>query len=172
MDGDENTKYFHSILKKRRRRLEVSSVMVGGSWLSAPNQGKDVFFNFFRDKFQPFQGIDRQNLSPRLTMLDMGIRENLLMRFSRSEVKTTVWCSGSDMPGSDGFTFSFIKKYLNLLKLDVLVFVEEFFDFVFIPKGCNSSFITVIAKVDNLIFMKDYRTISMIGVQYKLLLSC
>lgn len=37
-----------------------------------------------------------------------------------------------------------------------------------IPVGCNSSFITLILKVDNPILIKDYRPISLIGAQFKI----
>nr|GEX81695.1 putative ribonuclease H protein At1g65750 family [Tanacetum cinerariifolium] len=38
-----------------------------------------------------------------------------------------------------------------------------------LPFGCNASFITLIPKVCNPMFVKDYRPISLIGVQYKII---
>nr|GEY57951.1 RNA-directed DNA polymerase, eukaryota, reverse transcriptase zinc-binding domain protein [Tanacetum cinerariifolium] len=37
-----------------------------------------------------------------------------------------------------------------------------------IPKGCNSSFITLISKVKNPILVSDFRPISLLGAQYKI----
>lgn len=48
-------------------------------------------------------------------------------------------------------------------------FVQEFFTNGFIPTGCNSAFISHIPKVDNPLTVKDYRPISLIGVQYKII---
>nr|GEX81694.1 transposon TX1 putative 149 kDa protein [Tanacetum cinerariifolium] len=38
-----------------------------------------------------------------------------------------------------------------------------------LPLGCNASFITLIPKVSNPMFVKDYHPISLIGVQYKII---
>ena len=38
-----------------------------------------------------------------------------------------------------------------------------------IPRGCNNSFITLIPKVNDPVFIKDYRPISLIGSQYKII---
>lgn len=63
------------------------------------------------------------------------------------EIKDAVWeCGGDKAPGPDGFTFKFIKQFWLLLLSDIVSYVEEFFNSGIIPKGCNSSFIILIAK--------------------------
>lgn len=58
IEGDENTKYFHYMIKKHRRRLAVSAVLVDGVWLSAPDKVKDAFFDFFSDtSSNRFKGV-------------------------------------------------------------------------------------------------------------------
>lgn len=47
VEGDENTDFFHSMLKRKRRKLAVSGVMVDGSWLAAPEHVKKSFLDFF-----------------------------------------------------------------------------------------------------------------------------
>lgn len=47
--------------------------------------------------------------------------------------------------------------------------MNEFFLKGVIPQGCNASFITLIPKVQNSLFVKDFRPISLIGVQYKII---
>lgn len=86
------------------------------------------------------------------------------------EIKDAVWSCGSDRAsGPDGFTFWFIKRFLELIKKYVCSFVDEFYSSSVIPFGCNSSFFTLIPKKDGPIFIKDYRPISLIGVQYKII---
>ena len=46
--------------------------------------------------------------------------------------------------------------------------VREFFQSASFPKGCNSSFIALIPKVGNASFVSDFRPISLIGCQYKI----
>lgn len=85
------------------------------------------------------------------------------------EVKEVVWACGSDKsPCPDGFTFAFYKKYWDLIKVDVMKFVNEFFATWEIPNWCNSAFITLIPKVDNPMVVTNFMHISLIGVQYKI----
>ncbi|GJW29733.1 RNA-directed DNA polymerase, eukaryota, reverse transcriptase zinc-binding domain protein [Tanacetum coccineum] len=71
--------------------------------------------------------------------------------------------------GPDGFTFKFIKKQWDVIKDDIFAYVKEFELTSFIPRGCNSSFITLIPKVDDPLVISDFRPISLIGCQYKIL---
>nr|GEY56196.1 reverse transcriptase domain, reverse transcriptase zinc-binding domain protein [Tanacetum cinerariifolium] len=68
----------------------------------------------------------------------------------------------------DGFTFLFIKSYWELLKSDIEAAVRDFFDHFVMPKGANSFFITLISKVANLIHIKDFHPISLIGLNIAL----
>ena len=47
--------------------------------------------------------------------------------------------------------------------------MNEFYEKGEIPNGCDSSFITMIPKVSSPITFTDYRPISLIGVQYKII---
>lgn len=78
------------------------------------------------------------------------------------------WSSPRILHPSD-FSFRFVKKFWDLLNEDIYNFVNEFFDTGFILNGCNSSFITFLTKISNPTFVKDYRPISLIGVQYKII---
>nr|GEV50574.1 RNA-directed DNA polymerase, eukaryota [Tanacetum cinerariifolium] len=51
---------------------------------------------------------------------------------------------------------------------DIQEFVVSFFSSGKFPQGVNSAFITLIPKVSNLLFIKDYRPISLIGLHYKI----
>nr|GEY26716.1 putative RNA-directed DNA polymerase, eukaryota, reverse transcriptase zinc-binding domain protein [Tanacetum cinerariifolium] len=63
------------------------------------------------------------------------------------EIKMVVWdCDSQKASGPDGFSFMFLKTYWDLLKDDVLEAVRHAFDSFTIPKGANSSFITLILK--------------------------
>ncbi|GJU48131.1 RNA-directed DNA polymerase, eukaryota, reverse transcriptase zinc-binding domain protein [Tanacetum coccineum] len=56
-----------------------------------------------------------------------------------------------------------------MMKNDIFDFVQEFVTSGNILIRCNSSFITLIPKVTSLILCKDYRPISLIGLQYKII---
>ncbi|GKB30830.1 putative RNA-directed DNA polymerase, eukaryota, reverse transcriptase zinc-binding domain protein [Tanacetum coccineum] len=57
-----------------------------------------------------------------------------------NEIKNAVWdCSSDKAPGPDGFTFAFMKKYWEDIKLDILKYVNTFFVSGSLPQGSNSS---------------------------------
>ncbi|GKD04054.1 putative RNA-directed DNA polymerase, eukaryota, reverse transcriptase zinc-binding domain protein [Tanacetum coccineum] len=101
------------------------------------------------------------------------VRQNIQhvrINISLEEVKSAVWdCDSNKAPGPDGFTFEFIKKYWDLIKSDIFEFVDTFFNSSSMPQDANSSFFTLIPKVSNPIFIKDYRPISLIGIHYKII---
>nr|GEV78255.1 transposon TX1 uncharacterized [Tanacetum cinerariifolium] len=89
---------------------------------------------------------------------------------SNEEIKRAVWDCGSDKsPGPDGITFEFFKKFWTIVGGDVTNVIEEFFISSSFPKGCNSSFIALIPKVMDAKHLKDFRPISLIGCQYKII---
>ncbi|GKB71718.1 putative RNA-directed DNA polymerase, eukaryota, reverse transcriptase zinc-binding domain protein [Tanacetum coccineum] len=58
---------------------------------------------------------------------------------------------------------------MDFLKDDVVEFVSSFLTSGQMSFGSNSAFITLIPKVHNPLIIKDYRPISLIGLQYKIL---
>ncbi|GKA66196.1 RNA-directed DNA polymerase, eukaryota, reverse transcriptase zinc-binding domain protein [Tanacetum coccineum] len=102
----------------------------------------------------------------RRTLLIHGIKHEV----SEVEIHAAICDCGSEKsPGPDGLTFAFYKKFWDLIKSDVTAFVQEFFKTGIIPKGCNTSFIALIPKISNPMVVSDFRPISLIGAQYKII---
>ena len=90
-------------------------------------------------------------------------------RFQEEEVKDAVWGCGSEKSlGQDGINFKFIKSFWNVIKPDVLRFLDEFYVNGMFPKGCNASFIALIPKVAGPQVLDEYRPISLISCMYKI----
>nr|GEW45480.1 putative RNA-directed DNA polymerase, eukaryota, reverse transcriptase zinc-binding domain protein [Tanacetum cinerariifolium] len=51
IEGDENTKFFHSLIKQNKRRQDIQGIMVDGTWVSNPVQVKEAFLDFYKEKF-------------------------------------------------------------------------------------------------------------------------
>ncbi|KAL4573164.1 hypothetical protein LXL04_019961 [Taraxacum kok-saghyz] len=118
------------------------------------------------DKIQSMDNVQKSKIK----CIGVAAALQLEATFSEEEVKRDVWDCGSDKAsGPDGFAFKFLKQYWELLGQDVVNFFQEFHSRAYIPLGCNSSFITLIPKVDNPLFLKDYRPIILIGVQFKVI---
>nr|GEV17416.1 RNA-directed DNA polymerase, eukaryota, reverse transcriptase zinc-binding domain protein [Tanacetum cinerariifolium] len=67
------------------------------------------------------------------------------------------------------FSWYGVLKFWYFHKLDLLEFVNIFFDANKMPLWSNSSFITLIPKVSNPTFIKDFCPISIIGIHYNLI---
>ncbi|GKB17573.1 RNA-directed DNA polymerase, eukaryota [Tanacetum coccineum] len=94
IEGDENTKYFHGILNKKRSQLAIRGTLVNGDWISDHDR-----------------------------IIDQGVFQA----------------------------------------------VTQFFVNGHIPRGCNSSYIALIPKIQDAKLVKDFRPISLIGSVYKII---
>ncbi|GJT33115.1 RNA-directed DNA polymerase, eukaryota [Tanacetum coccineum] len=52
VEGDENSKFFHGMLNKKRSLLNVRGVLVDGIWVDNPHEVKNEFFEHFSSRFQ------------------------------------------------------------------------------------------------------------------------
>ncbi|GJX92711.1 RNA-directed DNA polymerase, eukaryota, reverse transcriptase zinc-binding domain protein [Tanacetum coccineum] len=142
IEGDENSRYFHGVLNKKRSQSNIRETSANRILIDM--------------NFPKTISIDQQ------TELEGAV--------SKEEVKKAVWDCGSDKsPGPDGFSFGFYRKFWTCIENDVFAAVNYFFTFGDIPKGCNACFIALIPKVHDANLVKDFRPISLIGSIYKII---
>ncbi|GJY42014.1 RNA-directed DNA polymerase, eukaryota [Tanacetum coccineum] len=55
IEGDENSKYFHGIMNKKRSQLAIRGTLANGEWISEPHRVKNEFFTHFKKQFSPIQ---------------------------------------------------------------------------------------------------------------------
>ncbi|GJT40170.1 hypothetical protein Tco_0940035 [Tanacetum coccineum] len=51
IEEDENSKYYHGILNKRRNQLAIRGILVEGIWIEDPLSVKGEFFSHFANHF-------------------------------------------------------------------------------------------------------------------------
>nr|GFA35100.1 RNA-directed DNA polymerase, eukaryota [Tanacetum cinerariifolium] len=51
IEGDENSKFFHGVINKRRSQLAISGVFVNGDWYTDPSMVKEAFRDHFTARF-------------------------------------------------------------------------------------------------------------------------
>ncbi|GJY02450.1 RNA-directed DNA polymerase, eukaryota [Tanacetum coccineum] len=168
VEGDENSKFFHGIINKRRSQLAIRGVFVDGIWRSDPVRIKNAFFDHFEARFKkPADQRFKLNFQfHKILLKDQA--DDLERGVSRDEIRRAVWnCGDNKSPGPDGFTFKFFKKYWDVVRSDFCEAIEHFFTSGGFSKGCNSSFVTLISKIIDAKFVNDFRPISLIGCVYK-----
>ncbi|GJT09379.1 RNA-directed DNA polymerase, eukaryota [Tanacetum coccineum] len=169
VEGDENSKFFHGMINRKRANLAVKGVMIDGEWVDDPSKVKDEFRDYFASRFcDPGirHGVINFNFPNRLNIDQSG---ELEAPISRDEIRRAVWdCGENKSPGPDGFTFEFFRKFWNIVGPDLCLAVEWFFHHASFPVGCNSSFIALIPKTLNPKSVGEYRPVSLIGSIYKI----
>nr|GEX18958.1 RNA-directed DNA polymerase, eukaryota [Tanacetum cinerariifolium] len=137
---------------------------------SEPVKVKGEFFHHFSNNFgKPSDDWVKIDMNfPNTLSVDQ--KADLEGMVTIEEVKRVVWDCGSDKaPGPDGYTFSFCRHVWSMIEKDVFAAVQYFFNHGDIPKGCNSTFITLIPKIPGANMVKDFRPISLIKSFYKII---
>ncbi|GJR81334.1 RNA-directed DNA polymerase, eukaryota [Tanacetum coccineum] len=170
IEGDENSKYYHGILNKKRSQLTIRGILVEGSWIDSPNIVKNEFLSHFKKRFdKPQRRRTHINMTfPHMITSDQNT--DLESDVTREEIKRAVWDCGIDKsPGPDGFTFVFYLRFWNVIEKDMVKAVRFFFNYGSFLKGGNSSFIALIPKNPDANMVMDFRPISLIGSLYKII---
>ncbi|GJT59827.1 hypothetical protein Tco_1003360 [Tanacetum coccineum] len=168
IEGDENSKFFHGIINRKRSQMAIRGIFNNGTWCTDPGLVKEAFFNHFADRFkEPANYRCKINFQfPK--KLDSSQAEDLERNISSDEIRLAVWnCGDNKSPGPDGYSFEIFFKYWYLVGSDFCGAVEYFFYHGTFPKGCNTAFIALIPKVLDAKLVSDFRPISLIGCVYK-----
>ncbi|GKV50005.1 hypothetical protein SLEP1_g56723 [Rubroshorea leprosula] len=125
--GDANTRFFHNCVKGRWRRTEMNSIQIKGVQTRDANRMKEEIACYFEELYAEVKK-DKPRLDglgfKQLTREDNDI---LISSFSEEEIKAAVGeCDSSKAPGPDGFNFRFVKSKWDVIKADVVRFLQEF----------------------------------------------
>ncbi|MFS8026364.1 putative RNA-directed DNA polymerase [Helianthus anomalus] len=167
-EGDENSRFFHTMINCRKASNVIHGLFIGDEWVSKPTPVKKEVFQFFRSKFQEDCANRPKLLCPNLKKISSHDADWIESRFSVEEIKSAVFECGDDRaPGPDGFNFRFFKLFWSLFEADFFALMSGFFDSGTINPGCGSSFIALIPKKRDPTGLGDYRPISLVGVVNK-----
>ncbi|KAJ9565840.1 hypothetical protein OSB04_001806 [Centaurea solstitialis] len=169
-EGDENSKLFHAASKLRERRNRIQGLNIQGSWSENPEDIKKYVFEFFKKKFENTNHVGAKLKMEKIKKVSVEEALWLERKFTEDEVWGALKdCGGHKSPGPDGFSITFLKKFWELIKGDLMAALDWFWEEEQLSKGCNSSFVTLIPKNTNPIGLNDFRPISLVGILYKVI---
>ncbi|XP_021990884.1 uncharacterized protein LOC110887615 [Helianthus annuus] len=125
--GDDNSKFFHGFINKRKAANYFPGLMVNGVWESKPEIVKREVLRFFRDKFKESMKSRPKLVCYGLKKVSQNDADSMLLEFSVQEVKEAVFDCGADKALSlDGFNYRFIKTFWDLFEHDFVDILHQF----------------------------------------------
>nr|GEV16455.1 hypothetical protein [Tanacetum cinerariifolium] len=168
-EGDYNTAYFHKVVKSRVSRSRIDVVTDAYGNVHHSTEVAKAFINHYEIFLgQPGNTSDfnTDNLFP--TTLNESEALNMVRDISSQEVKSAMFSMGNDnSPGPDGFMAAFFKDTYDIIGVDVIKAVKEFFTNGILLKELNHTIIALIPKVNTPARVTDCRPISCCNVLFK-----
>ncbi|XP_071731598.1 uncharacterized protein [Rutidosis leptorrhynchoides] len=169
LEGDENSRYFHSVIKRGYNKNNIRGLLINGVWCEDPLAIKDEAYSHFKSRFEESPGFRPSLIDLSYPTLSPDEANDLETPILESEVLEAIHdCGSSKAPGPDGFNLRFFKKFWDIIKEDVLNAISWFWEKGEFSKGCNASFVTLSPKKSDPITLSDYRPISLISSYYKI----
>lgn len=116
----------------------------------------------------------QSDLCPASCMLGNTLDSKMCIHLTADFIEEEIWnaiklCDGNKASSPDGFNMLSIKNSWSFMKGHSLAFMDEFHSNGRLPNCINSSFITLVPKVENPIGLSDFRPISLFGCMYTIL---
>lgn len=81
----------------------------------------------------------------------MGETESMSGLFGEEEIEEVIDSfEGNKSPGPDGYNFNFIKRFWDLMTVEVWGMMSEFYQYARLPRGLLSYLVPLIPKITNL----------------------
>lgn len=172
--GDRNTKFFHATASEQRRKNHIKGLFSdSGEWRSDEKGIACIFLDYFHSLFLTSHP-PTQVLQEVLALVEPCVSDVtnavLTAPFTSAEVRRAVFDPHpSKAPGPDGFSALFFQKSWPFLGDDVTEAALNILNDIGDIKGWNVTIITLIPKVKEPQFPKDFIPISLCNTCYKII---
>jgi hypothetical protein len=171
--GDANTKKFHTKATINFRHNHIAMLKNSDDAEISDHDGKaNILWKAFKERMGNIDNTSMQfNLREILgTRLDHDSMKALEEPFSQKEIEDVVKdLPNEKSPGPDGFNNEFIKNCWHIIGKNVTDLIQDFYEERVSLESINSSFITLIPKVENPTSPSDFRPISLLNSVLKIL---
>ncbi|KAL0356484.1 UNVERIFIED_CONTAM: Transposon TX1 uncharacterized protein [Sesamum radiatum] len=156
-EGEKNTKYFHSLVKKKKRKSRIYEIQHNGETLTEPEEIKASVVEHFEQAFSNDGNVILQNIHWVPSVLTQEDVQQLQENPTRENVKAVVFdmCADSTA-GPDGFSAHFFQNCWDIIGSTP-------------PKNFTTTTIVLIPKTETPSTWKDFRPISLCNVTGKIL---
>lgn len=170
-EGERNTKFFHSLVKKKRNQNKIHKIQHNGTILIKENEiqqsGVEFFEQLLACNSDAMVPDDLQWIPNLLNNEDLNF---LTACPTMRELKEIVFSISPDSTASpDGFSAHFFQICWELISYDLLEATEDFFKGGQVPRNFTTTTIVLIPKTESPITWKAFRPISLCNVTGKIL---
>lgn len=168
--GSRNTSFFHAQTVIRRRRNRIHGITLpNGEWCTDANLIKEEAMNYFKTLFSSKETLGTAHRPYNHPRLGVEMASNLAKPVTKEEVYNALMSMKSyKSPGPDGFQPIFFKMFWEDVGDDVCQFVQQAFSTGYLDPHVTETLMVLIPKGDNQVTFKDFRSISLCNVVYKL----
>ena len=158
-------------MRQKRNKIHRLFLRVG-SWLIDDEVLQIEALEFFKSLFGFVDQVDPERLSLHyIPKLWFNGCSSLLAIVTKEEVKNTVMGIGSlKAPSPDGFPPYFFKNYWNVVGDDLWHLVKLAFSHGSVDPSLVETVIVLIPKGENPVHLREFRSISLCNVVYKVIM--
>ncbi|KAL0445792.1 UNVERIFIED_CONTAM: LINE-1 reverse transcriptase [Sesamum latifolium] len=149
--GKRNTKYFYSLVNKKRLKSRIHIIMKGNQEITNPDQIRDSAASYFesllsRNVTQP----STPDFPFQFSKIPEEVGHNICSIPSEEVIKEIVFSIDKDsVPGPDGFSSTFYQACWKFIARDICDAVRDFFSGTPMPRSFTATTIVLIPKVDS-----------------------
>ena len=171
-EGDANSKYFHAVIRGRRKRMFIHKIMVdNGGWIqekeNIAREACDYYQNIFTGKTEKTRDDILQCIPKLVTQEHNAELERMP---TEEEVRRVVMnMNPNSAPGPNGIGEKFYQVCFDIIKEDLLAAVKSFFNGYDMPKYMTHACLILLPKVDHANKLKDFRPISLSNFTNKII---
>ena len=169
-EGDRNTKFFHRIANSQRRCNTINKLMVDEELSTDPGIIEGCTTHFYRQLYSENE-VQRPLLDEvGFSRISEGNATWLDRPFDEKEVFGVVHdFNGDKAPGPNGFITEFFQSYWSMVKTDIMNVFHIFHAHDVFEKSLNTTFLALIPKKIDVVDVKAFRPISLVGGLYKII---
>ena len=153
-EGDRNTTFFHNIVKARRSKNSITSLVSNsGNQLFSKEaislEAKRYFSQLF-SKEEPGSLVETRAILDCIPQLVSSSMNRYLLRpIVIEELEKVVFgMKKGKAPSPDGFPIKFFQEFWEIIKFDLLEVVQESYQNKQMLKSLNATFLALIPKLD------------------------
>ena len=169
-EGDRNTRFFHHIANSHRRFNSIDRLMVDRELSSDPEAIAGCISHFYKQLY--VETVAHRPLLDDVEFSCISEVDALWLDgpFDEEEVFRVISdFTGDKAFGPDGFSMAFFQCCWCILKAEIMAVFQNFHTQTVFEKSFNASFLALIPKKVDVVEIKDFWPISLVGGIYKII---